>query len=253
MKNIWIMLLLVCSACAFTACNDDDKTEPQTPKRLAKMIFSDSYGMTLEYVLTYKDKQIETIKLVTKGEGEEPSETTYEVKQAENKVTMDNGSDAFVYTLKDGKVSGSNVYETDYRWEYDVEGFLASVIGIDPGEEEGQEPTEKEVLKYVYSKDKNLDEISGSGLEFGTAKNVVNGVDPVVCIYRFFLTAIYDEDFFPHLLGLCGNSSVNLPISSDVNYGNAPITYTWEEWGGVKSITYTSEEEVSTLVFEYED
>ncbi len=246
-------MLLVCSACAFTACNDDDKTEPQTPKRLAKMIFSDSYGMTLEYVLTYKDKQIETIKLVTKGEGEEPSETTYEVKQAENKVTMDNGSDAFVYTLKDGKVSGSNVYETDYRWEYDVEGFLASVIGIDPGEEEGQEPTEKEVLKYVYSKDKNLDEISGSGLEFGTAKNVVNGVDPVVCIYRFFLTAIYDEDFFPHLLGLCGNSSVNLPISSDVNYGNAPITYTWEEWGGVKSITYTSEEEVSTLVFEYED
>ena len=246
-------MLLVCSACAFTACNDDDKTEPQTPKRLAKMIFSDSYGMTLEYVLTYKDKQIETIKLVTKGEGEEPSETTYEVKQAENKVTMDNGSDAFVYTLKDGKVSGSNVYETDYRWEYDVEGFLASVIGIDPGEEEGQEPTGKEVLKYVYSKDKNLDEISGSGLEFGTAKNVVNGVDPVVCIYRFFLTAIYDEDFFPHLLGLCGNSSVNLPISSDVNYGNAPITYTWEEWGGVKSITYTSEEEVSTLVFEYED
>lgn len=253
MKNIWIMLLLVCSACAFTACNDDDKTEPQTPKRLAKMIFSDSYGMTLEYVLTYKDKQIETIKLVTKGEGEEPSETTYEVKQAENKVTMDNGSDAFVYTLKDGKVSGSNVYETDYRWEYDAEGFLASVIAIYPGEEEGQEPTEEEVLKYVYSKDKNLDEISGSGLEFGTAKNVVNGVDPVVCIYRFFLTAIYDEDFFPHLLGLCGNSSVNLPISSDVNYGNAPITYTWEEWGGVKSITYTSEEEVSTLVFEYED
>lgn len=246
-------MLLVCSACAFTACNDDDKTEPQTPKRLAKMIFSDSYGMTLEYVLTYKDKQIETIKLVTKGEGEESLETTYKVKQAENKVTMDNGSDAFVYTLKDGKVSGSNVYETDYRWEYDVEGFLASVIGIDPGEEEGQEPTEKEVLKYVYSKDKNLDEISGSGLEFGTAKNVVNGVDPVVCIYRFFLTAIYDEDFFPHLLGLCGNSSVNLPISSDVNYGNAPITYTWEEWGGVKSITYTSEEEVSTLVFEYED
>lgn len=244
-------MLLVCSACAFTACNDDDKTEPQTPKRLAKMISSDPYGMTLEYVLTYKDKQIETIKLVMKGE--ELSEMTYEVKQVENKVTMDNGSDAFVYTLKDGKVSGSNVYGTDYRWEYDAEGFLTSVIGIYPGEEEGQEPMEEEFLKYVYSKDKNLDEISGSGLKFGAEKNVVNGVDPVMCIYKFFLTAMSDEDFFPHLLGLCGNSSANLPIASDDMNGNAPIVYVWEEWGGIKSITYTNEEEVSTLVFEYED
>ena len=33
MKNIWIMLLMVCSACAFTACsdNDDEPTPPVAP------------------------------------------------------------------------------------------------------------------------------------------------------------------------------------------------------------------------------
>ena len=33
MKNIWIMLLMVCSACAFTACsdNDDERCSDRNP------------------------------------------------------------------------------------------------------------------------------------------------------------------------------------------------------------------------------
>ena len=67
------------------------------------------------------------------------------------------------------------------------------------------------------------------------------------------VTITENSDFFPHLLGLCGNSSANLPTSSDVIYGNLPFTYTYEEWGGIKSITCTDEEDVSTISFEYKD
>jgi len=128
------------------------------------------------------------------------------------------------------------------------------VIGVYEGEnEDGEIEKEEYPVEYKYT-DNNLVAIDGGGLKFGEQKNITNGVDPVICIYKFILTAITENsDFFPHLLGLCGNSSANLPTSSDVIYGNLPFTYTYEEWGGIKSITCTDEEDVSTISFEYKD
>lgn len=348
MKNIWIMLLFVCGACAFTACSDDDdKTvpEPVAPtvtlpetltagqeitmngkdfatdaklvlknsadetktldmesavftatsvtftlpadaeagtykvvvrqndkeyelgtvevvkevieieKTLAKIVFSDYSGSIVEYVLTYgEDGQIAKIGYVIKSEGDEDQEVIYNVKREGEQITIadDEEAENYIYTLKDGKVTGSNFYDTDYRWEY-KEGYLASVIGIYPGEE-GEEPEEEVILEYEYTAGKNLEKISGSGLKFGENKNIPNGVDPVICIYKFILTAISENgDFFPHLLGLCGNASVNLPSSLDARNGNLPLTYIYEDWGGIKSITCESEDGNSVITFEYED
>lgn len=341
MKNIWIMLLLVCSACVFNACDDDEKTEPVAPtatfpqtltvgqeitvdgkdfatnaklvlknstdetqsldiegaiftetsvkfvipametgnykvivsqngkeyelgtveiisdkvtKRIAKIIYSDPYGASLEYAMTYKDGQIGQIEYTIIQDGEEPMKTVYDVIREENQITMESENGIITYTLKEGKVSAyKDAYDTDYRVEYDNENYLTSVIGIYPSEEEGGEPTVETTLEYAYSNDKNLEEITGAGLKFGEDKNILNGVDPVICIYKLFMSAMYEEDFFPHLLGLCGNSSANLPVSSDVLNGNCPIGYNYETWGGIQSITYTNDGEVSTITFEYED
>lgn len=338
MKNIWIMLLFVCGACAFTACSDDDDktvSEPVTPtvtlpetltvgqeitmngkdfatdaklvlknsvdetktlnlksvaftatsvtftvpadveagtykviirqndkdydlgmvevikveKTLAKIVFSDYSGSTLEYVLTYGENgKIAKIGYVMKMEEDDVFEVWFNVKWEGEQITIadDEEVENYIYTLKDGKVTGSNFYDTDYRWEY-KEGYLTAVIGIYTGEEE-------EIFGYEYTADKNLEKISGSGLKFGEEKNIPNGVDPVICIYKFILTSISENsDFFPHLLGLCGNSSANLPISLDGVYGNSPLIYSYEEWGGIKSITCTNESEISVITFEYKE
>lgn len=90
-------------------------------------------------------------------------------------------------------------------------------------------------------------------LFFYTSVVAITFVKILYLYLKFIIQAISDSDFFPHLLGLCGNSSANLPISSNVTYGNLPLTYTYEDWGGIKSIIYTeSEEEVHTIGFEYE-
>lgn len=335
MKNIWIMLLLVCSACVFNACDDDEKTkEPVAPtatfpqtltigqeitvdgkdfatnaklvlknstdetksldiegaiftetsvkfavpanvetgnykivvsqhgkeydlgtveiisekvtKRIAKIIYSDPYGASLEYAMTYKDGQIGQIEYVYKEDEEELVVTVYDVTREENQITMESEDGIVTYALKEGKVAGyKDVYDADYRLEYDNENYLTSFVAIFDEEEE--------VIEYNYSDNKNLEDIGGSGLKFGEEKNILNGVDPVICIYKFFIGSLLDVDFFPHLLGLCGNSSANLPVSSDVLNGNCPIGYNYETWGGIQSITYTNDGEVSTITFEYED
>ena len=192
-------------------------------KTLTKVIFSDYLG-TIEYTLTYGEGgQIEKIGYTVEAEGE-TQEMIYNVKREGEQILIADEEEAetFTYVLKDGKIASYvDAYGTSFRLEYT---------------------------------DNNLVAIDGGGLKFGEQKNITNGVDPVICIYKFILTAITENsDFFPHLLGLCGNSSANLPTSSDVIYGNLPFTYTYEEWGGIKSITCTDEEDVSTISFEYKD
>ena len=193
-------------------------------KTLTKVIFSDYLG-TIEYTLTYGEGgQIEKIGYTVEAEGE-TQEMIYNVKREGEQILIADEEEAetFTYVLKDGKIASY----VDAYGTYPVE--------------------------YKYT-DNNLVAIDGGGLKFGEQKNITNGVDPVICIYKFILTAITENsDFFPHLLGLCGNSSANLPTSSDVIYGNLPFTYTYEEWGGIKSITCTDEEDVSTISFEYKD
>lgn len=224
-------------------------------KTLAGIVFSDYSGSTLEYALTYgEDGQIAKIEWVVKMGEDDSYKVIYNVKRDGEQITIadDEEAEVYTYTLKDGKVTGSNFYDTDYRWEY-KEGYLASVIGIYPGEE-GGDPEEEEILGYEYTAGKNLEKISGSGLKFGENKNILNGVDPVICIYKFILTAISENcDFFPHLLGVCGNASVNLPSSLDAINGNSPLTYIYEEWGGIKSITCTNEDGNSVITFKYKD
>ena len=138
-------------------------------------------------------------------------------------------AETFTYVLKDGKIASYvDAYGTSFRLEY-TDNYLTSVIGVYEGEnEDGEIEKEEYPVEYKYT-DNNLVAIDGGGLKFGEQKNITNGVDPVICIYKFILTAITENsDFFPHLLGLCGNSSANLPTSSDVIYGNLPFTYTYE-------------------------
>ena len=192
-------------------------------KTLTKVIFSDYLG-TIEYTLTYGEGgQIEKIGYTVEAEGE-TQEMIYNVKREGEQILIADEEEA------------------------------ETLIGVYEGEnEDGEIEKEEYPVEYKYT-DNNLVAIDGGGLKFGEQKNITNGVDPVICIYKFILTAITENsDFFPHLLGLCGNSSANLPTSSDVIYGNLPFTYTYEEWGGIKSITCTDEEDVSTISFEYKD
>ncbi len=220
-----------------------DKVE----KMLTKVIFS-AYGETLEYALTYGEEgEIEKIAYTVKGE-DELQETIYSVKREGERILIadDDEAEVYTYTLKDGKIAGCvDAYNTSFSCQY-TNNYLTALAVRYEGEEE------EYVIEYEYT-DNNLVAIDGGGLKFGEQKNIPNGVDPVICIYKFILTSITENsDFFPHLLGLCGNSSVNLPTSSDAMYGNLPFTYTYEEWGGIKSITCTNEEDVSTIGFEYE-
>lgn len=339
MKNIWMMLLIICSACAFTACSgDDDKPTPppvaptatlpetltigqevtingkdfattaklifknsadaakpldiegavftatsitftvpagaeagnykivvrqndkeyelgtvellanKVEKKLTKVIFSDPWGTTVEYALTYgEDGQIGKIGYVVKAEGE-TQEMIYNVKRESEQVFIADAeeAEAYTYSLKDGKIAGYvDAYNTSFNCQY-TNNYLTALAVRYEGEEE------EYVIEYEYT-DNNLVAIDGGGLKFGEQKNIPNGVDPVICIYKFILTSITENgDFFPHLLGLCGNSSANLPSSLDAMNGHLPLTYTYEEWGGIKSIACTNEEEVSTIGFEYE-
>ena len=224
-------------------------------KTLTKVIFSDYLG-TIEYTLTYGEGgQIEKIGYTVEAEGE-TQEMIYNVKREGEQILIADEEEAetFTYVLKDGKIASYvDAYGTSFRLEY-TDNYLTSVIGVYEGEnEDGEIEKEEYPVEYKYT-DNNLVAIDGGGLKFGEQKNITNGVDPVICIYKFILTAITENsDFFPHLLGLCGNSSANLPTSSDVIYGNLPFTYTYEEWGGIKSITCTDEEDVSTISFEYKD
>ena len=74
------------------------------------------------------------------------------------------------------------------------------MIGVYEGEnEDGEIEKEEYPVEYKYT-DNNLVAIDGGGLKFGEQKNITNGVDPVICIYKFILTAITENsDFFPHL------------------------------------------------------
>ena len=221
-------------------------------KTLTKVIFSDYLG-TIEYTLTYGEGgQIEKIGYTVEAEGE-TQEMIYNVKREGEQILIADEEEAetFTYVLKDGKIASYvDAYGTSFRLEY-TDNYLTSVIGVYEGEnEDGEIEKEEYPVEYKYT-DNNLVAIDGGGLKFGEQKNITNGVDPVICIYKFILTAITENsDFFPHLLGLCGNSSANLPTSSDVIYGNLPFTYTYEEWGGIKSITCTDEEDVSTISFD---
>ncbi|MDE5610479.1 MAG: hypothetical protein K2I90_00475, partial [Odoribacter sp.] len=81
----------------------------------------------------------------------------------------------------------------------------------------------------------------------------ISQIDMVACIYKFIIGAIsFENDFFPYLLKACGNTSVNLPIASDVTYGNTPFQYVVGMWG-VIAINYDNDGDVSTISFEYED
>ncbi|MDE5610775.1 MAG: IPT/TIG domain-containing protein, partial [Odoribacter sp.] len=79
MKKIWFMLLLVCSACAFTACSDDDEKTPEAVAPTATMPEKISIGR--EVTIEGKDFA-DNAKLTLKSETE-----TIELKDAKFTAT----------------------------------------------------------------------------------------------------------------------------------------------------------------------
>ncbi len=88
MKNIWIMLLLVCGVCAFTACNDDEKTKEPELSDLVTDI-----KMPEKFMLVGADMEIT-------GKGFEPSVAKLFLEDGEKKRTE----------VKDAEFTTTGVY-----------------------------------------------------------------------------------------------------------------------------------------------
>lgn len=216
-------------------------------KRMTKITFSnkieeDGYESKEEWNLQYDDNN-HLYQIIWNFDGEE---LTYKIEYADSKITIVSDYENFTYTLDGNRVAKSvdEDQEFSYTWSYN-DNYLSEVV-----DDEG------EGSFYEWDEDKNLVSVAYLEVAFSnsTQNNRLAIADPVGCIYKFIVQAMDNNQFFPFLLGVCGNHSVNLPTSTSIGEGEfADLKYEYNEEGYTTSVTTSSYGETKTLVFEYED
>ncbi len=209
-------------------------------KRIKSFIFD--MGMGTEMVQTWKlgyndDNRLTSIDVTWM----ENPYAAYQFVHSENKIEV--VSDGYYFDLKDGKI----VYNSfsKQNWEYDDNNYL----NFD-GEHE---------IKYENG---NWISCDYNQLVYNdpTLKSKSTAVDMSAYIFKFLLVALGDDDymdiFLPHILNICGTTSVNLPSGfMNLETGEeVKFEYVFDDHGYVEEVkTFSAMMEATlSLQFEYE-
>ncbi|MDE7373873.1 MAG: IPT/TIG domain-containing protein [Odoribacter sp.] len=192
------------------------------------------------YDFTYDSKnRISSISLYPSEAPEEAM--TFEIEYASDELINVTGFATFNLSLQNGRIAESKDVEgDDYTWKYDEEGYLTEGGFYE--------------CEYVYS-DNNLTQLTGEylGLDMTFTynnpeyKNNLYLIDLIFILKNMVNYELFDEDYYfdmiPHMLGICGKRSENLPSQIDDQEGVArAVDYKYSD---------TYKDYVSEITYEY--
>lgn len=216
-------------------------------KRITKITYYDESEEPWTWELKYDDHN-RISQIITELFEEQ---TVYQIEYTDTKITISSEDEHHIYTLAGSRVATSESVDEEfsYTWNYTTQNYLSSVN--DDEDEDG-------TISYDFT-DRNLVSVGYSELKYSnpTQINYLEIGDPVACIYKFFLQAMENHQFFSFLLGISGNHSANLPTNLGEEYDSAQIEYEGGDYITSASTSsydeYEDETYTKRIDFEYED
>ena len=181
-----------------------------------------------------EENRLTTIDVTFMGE----PYAAYEFAYSENKIEV--VSDGYYFDLENGRIVYSSAFESD--WTY-AEDYLAS---------DGEHTMSYESGNWISC---DIYQLTYDDPELLSKPATV---DMSAYIFKFLLMALgeYDDAFLPHMLGICGTTSVNLP-SGFVDLGSETgdvvnFEYSFDEQNYVQEVKALVEMMGSTLSLQFE-
>lgn len=206
-------------------------------KRIKSFVLDMGMGseMLQTWTLGYdEENRLTTIDVTFMGE----PYAAYEFAYSENKIEV--VSDGYYFDLENGRIVYSSAFESD--WTY-AEDYLAS---------DGEHTMSYESGNWISC---DIYQLTYDDPELLSKPATV---DMSAYIFKFLLMALgeYDDAFLPHMLGICGTTSVNLP-SGFVDLGSETgdvvnFEYSFDEQNYVQEVKALVEMMGSTLSLQFE-